>query len=97
VRKYGEEPMVFHKLGKRRLFASSAVLAVAAAGMQSAPALAQDEVEFDEEDAIVVTGTRIKRDGFNEPTPATVFDAETTRDLGIVNAGDIVELIPQNS
>jgi outer membrane receptor protein involved in Fe transport len=88
--------MVFHKLGKCRLFTSSAILAVATAGMQTAPALAQDEVEF-EEDSIIVTGTRIKRDGFNEPTPATVFTAETTRDLGIVNAGDIVELIPQNS
>ncbi|GAA0283479.1 TonB-dependent receptor [Alteraurantiacibacter aestuarii] len=46
---------------------------------------------------ILVTGSRIKRDGFSEPTPATVFDAQTTRDLGLVNVGDIVELIPQNS
>ncbi|MXO67109.1 TonB-dependent receptor [Altererythrobacter endophyticus] len=59
--------------------------------------MAQDEDGAMAEQPIIVTGTRIKQNGFNEPTPATVFDGEMTRDLGIVNAGDIVELIPQNS
>jgi len=45
----------------------------------------------------VITGTRIQRNGFNEPTPATVFSAEAIDDLGIVNAGDILDLIPQNT
>ncbi|TIX52116.1 TonB-dependent receptor [Alteraurantiacibacter aquimixticola] len=66
--------------------------------LSSAPVAAQDDQQAEEaRDTILVTGTRIKRDGFNEPTPATVFDAQVTQDLGIVNAGDIVELIPQNS
>ncbi|MWV27441.1 TonB-dependent receptor plug domain-containing protein [Aurantiacibacter rhizosphaerae] len=85
---------------------TGAALAALAIGLLSATsAMAQENVPppadpvrtDDAEASIVVTGTRIRRDGFNEPTPATVFSAETTNDLGIVNAGDIVELIPQNT
>lgn len=81
---------------------SNVAMASLAVGLLAAnPALAQDANAAGASDGggapIIVTGTRIKRDGFSEPTPATVFDAETTRDLGIVNAGDIVELIPQNT
>jgi outer membrane receptor protein involved in Fe transport len=72
----------------------------------SSPALAQDPLPGDapgeqteaEGNAIVVTGSRIQRTGgFDQPTPATVFGAEQVADLGIVNAGDIVELMPQNT
>ncbi|MBB5733291.1 outer membrane receptor protein involved in Fe transport [Altererythrobacter atlanticus] len=76
----------------------AALVPLSAGLLAGTPALAQDTGQGAEEAApIIVTGTRIKRDGFSEPTPATVFDAETTQDLGIVNAGDIVELIPQNT
>ncbi|HEX9805851.1 MAG TPA: TonB-dependent receptor plug domain-containing protein, partial [Alteraurantiacibacter sp.] len=84
--------------GKSRLLVGAAVIALGIAG---APALAQDEGgDSDGADAntIVVTGSRIARDsGFDQPTPATVFGAEQVANLGIVNAGDIVELIPQNT
>lgn len=90
--------MVALNTGRLRLGASSAALALSLVAGMASPALAQDQAGAEDADtAIVVTGTRIKRDGFNEPTPATVLDIQTTQDLGIVNASDIVELIPQNS
>ncbi len=90
---------IFGSIGARsRLLAGAAVATyVLAAG----PALAQNAASTaaDEADAtIIVTGSRIERtSGFNQPTPATVFGAEQVADLGIVNTGDIVELIPQNT
>ena len=59
--------------------------------LQAAPAMAEDQ-------AIIVTGTRIQREGgFNEPTPSTVFGSEQIADLAITNAGEIMDLIPQNT
>jgi len=82
--------------GRVRLTRSTAMAAVAWS-LIAVPALAQ-EAPAEEDEAIVVTGTRIARPGgFNEPTPSTVFGADQIADLGIVNAGDIVELIPQNT
>lgn len=90
----------------RRGAASVAVAALAWAQLcgsalaQEAPAESAAEEQPGERTEgadIVVTGTRIERvGGFNEATPATVFGAEQVRSLGIVNAGDVVELIPQN-
>jgi iron complex outermembrane receptor protein len=97
--------MVDFRIGQLRLGDSCAVVALAVAGLYAAPALAQTAppaagaaVEDTEEDLIIVTGSRIERSSaFNQPTPATIFGAEQVADLGIVNAGDIVELIPQNT
>ncbi len=66
------------------------------------PAVAQDEVLQDgvndpEAGSILVTGTRIKRSGFNEPTPATVIGGDLMADLGQVNISETLKLIPQNS
>src|SRR5688572_11356621 len=86
--------------GRAALTRSTALVALAWS-LQSAPTLAQDPagVELAEnEEAIIVTGTRIQRPGgFNEPTPSTVFGSEQIADLAIVNAGNIMELIPQNT
>jgi len=94
--------VVFHiKEARVRLLAGVGIAGLAFAGI---PALAQEAgstsaaTPAPEGSAIVVTGSRIARDsGFNQPTPATVFGAEQVSNLGIVNAGDIVELIPQNT
>jgi len=80
------------------VYCSASALAVAL----SVPAVAQERAPAsaavnEPGSPIIVTGTRIKTNGFNEPTPATVFSVETTENLGIVNAGDIVKLIPQNT
>jgi outer membrane receptor protein involved in Fe transport len=66
------------------------------------PAFAQDEAApqaaaGEDEPSIIVTGTRIKRNGFNEPTPATVIGGDLMADLGQVNISETLKLIPQNS
>lgn len=91
---------IFTRGARRHAFAGGvAISAVTAALLTASPAFAQDSdaAEVDESNAIIVTGSRIKKTGFNEPTPATVFDVGAVQDLGIVNAGEIMKLIPQNS
>jgi len=82
------------------LLASAAISALALSVLMPSVAQAQTqgpaEAQVDER-AIVVTGTRIKRDGFNEPTPATVIGADLMQDLGQVNITETLRLIPQNS
>ena len=68
----------------------------------SLPALAQEADPLPAasggDNAIIVTGTRIQREGgFNEPTPSTVFGSEQIADLALTNAGEIMDLIPQNT
>ncbi|MEZ5709328.1 MAG: TonB-dependent receptor [Blastomonas sp.] len=46
---------------------------------------------------IVVTGSRIKKDGFQENVPATVISAETIENLGQVNVSEVLTSIPQNA
>jgi outer membrane receptor protein involved in Fe transport len=81
--------------------ARGSALAALAWSLPAAPALAQDGAGAElaeNEEAIIVTGTRIQRSGgFNEPTPSTVFGSEQIADLGIVNASSIMDLIPQNT
>ncbi|MBN8819055.1 MAG: TonB-dependent receptor [Sphingomonas sp.] len=76
---------------------SALALALGLAG----PAAAQDgsrpEADDGEAAAVIVTGTRIKRNGFNEPTPATVIGGDLMADLGQVNIAETLKLIPQNS
>ena len=78
-----------------------AALAALAVSLCTMPAAAQDapaEDAAEQDEVILVTGSRIARTGgFNEPTPSTVFGAEQVADLAITNAGDIMELIPQNT
>ncbi|MBN8830828.1 MAG: TonB-dependent receptor plug domain-containing protein, partial [Sphingomonadales bacterium] len=47
-----------------------------------------------EEQAIVVTGSRISRAGFDQPTPVTVFGAERAQTLGITNIADGLNQLP---
>lgn len=63
------------------------------------PAIGQEAAEgrAEETDAVIITGTRIKRNGFNEPTPATVIGGDLMADLGQVNISETLRLIPQNS
>ncbi|MEO5708137.1 MAG: TonB-dependent receptor [Alteraurantiacibacter sp.] len=62
--------------GLRALRSGSAHLALFAAFLAATPALAQSTSEADEDDGlIVVTGSRIKADGFSAPVPTTVVDA----------------------
>jgi len=44
---------------------------------------------------IVVTGTRLKTDGYRSPVPLTVIEGALVRHLGQTNAADLVHIIPQ--
>ena len=83
---------------KRRneLYGGVAIASLLASLAFAETAFAQ-EAEAEQDDAIVVTGTRIKRDGFNEPTPATVIGGELMENLGQVNISEALSLIPQQS
>lgn len=87
--------------GKSRVRLIGATTALALV-LVSHPALAQEapdgeEAAASESNAIIVTGSRIKRDGFNEPTPATVIGGDLMESLGQVNISEALNLIPQQS
>ena len=48
-------------------------------------------------DEVLVTGSRIRQNGFESATPTTVVGSELLQSMGIVNVGDAVGLVPQNS
>ena len=101
--KKGTEKM--HDLGRtrrplsRKYRLSAAMTALALA--QGAPALAQetaaaaDRSEAAPADQIVVTGTRVVRDGFQSPTPLTVLSREDIQNQSPTNnLADFVNQIP---
>jgi outer membrane receptor protein involved in Fe transport len=65
----------------------AALLAIFAAAPQLASA--QDE--------IIVTGSRVSRDGFDSPQPLTTINSEQIENLGLVNVGDVLRTMPQNT
>lgn len=48
-------------------------------------------------EAIVITGTRVKRDGYDAPTPLTVVSAEAIAKAAPANVADYVNQLPQLS
>lgn len=67
-----------------------------AAAISASPALAQDEsaAAATGETAIVVTGSRIQRDGSEAPTPVTVIGAELLQQRGSTNVADTLNELP---
>ena len=74
-----------------------------AASCLTAPAFAQDqeadpapvETQSDDGDDILVTGTRIMRDGFQAPTPVTVLTSEDIENSSPTNnIADFVNQLP---
>jgi len=88
---------------KKKLFATT-LLAGVAGGLWAGAAIAQevDEEEVtvieevsDEDEArqekIVITGSRIARDSFSSTAPLQVITADTIREAGLVDLGDILK------
>lgn len=48
-------------------------------------------------ETVVVTGSRIARTGFDSAQPVSIVDAEQIEALGIVNVGDAIRTLPQNT
>ena len=80
----------------RRTASIGLLLAALTSGAQIASAQQQQQqLKTDEE--IVVTGSRVRQTGFDSPQPLSVIDASTIQDLGIVNTGDVLRQMPQNT
>jgi len=71
------------------------VLAGVAATAQLASAQNQTPSQTNEE--IIVTGSRVSHQGFDSPQPLTTIDSEQIQNLGIVNTGDVLRTLPQNT
>ena len=95
---FQQRAMASRLAGGSALCALALCIVTPAWAQDSLPAAAQDETAAPQnEEDIVVTGSRIVRNGFNAPTPVTVMDAELIANLGQVNVADTLKLIPQNS
>ena len=84
-------------LRRHTAFVAASTLALGLALPGAVQAQEADGLSQAEDTPVIVTGTRIKRDGFNEPTPATVIDAGLMENLGQVNITEALKLIPQQS
>src|SRR5690606_10855142 len=49
------------------------------------------------QEEVIVTGSRVVRSGFDSPQPLSVIGAEQIDRLGLVNVGDVVRTLPQNT
>ncbi|MGE4063403.1 MAG: TonB-dependent receptor plug domain-containing protein [Rhodospirillaceae bacterium] len=85
---------------KRRVLASVSTtalltaLVIAPAQAQTAPAQPQAQDEETSIDEIVVTGSRIVRDGFQAPTPVSVMSAEEIARISPTHVMDMVTQLP---
>lgn len=79
---------------KRTLLAGASVLAAAAAAMSAAPAQAQ-EADFAEEEAIVVTGTRLVRQDSRAISPVTTVGAEQLELTATLTTDSLLNELPQ--
>jgi iron complex outermembrane receptor protein len=84
-------------LGSRHLLGAGVSLVTLLAC--SSAALAQDAPAGDGEDraseVIVVTGSRVQRDGYDAPTPATILDVAAIEKAAPANIADFVNQLPQ--
>jgi iron complex outermembrane receptor protein len=83
---------------KSRLRTGVAAIALIAAGSyssvshaQAAPAANQAAAEIDE---VVITGSRIVRDGYEAPTPVSVLGMEELNSMAVTNIADAVNRLP---
>ncbi|MCW2395318.1 MULTISPECIES: TonB-dependent receptor plug domain-containing protein [unclassified Sphingobium] len=84
----------------RRTWLLASAAACTAVALGSAPALAQDgpAPQAQDNDAqvrdIIITGSRVKRDGFQAPTPLVVVTSEAIAERGAANVGDYLNEVP---
>ena len=70
---------------------SLGLLAVGAMGPQIAGAQEQTPEE------VIVTGSRVSGSGFDSPQPVTTINSQQIENLGLVNVGDVMRTMPQNT
>jgi outer membrane receptor protein involved in Fe transport len=81
--------------GRAKVWALSTVSATALATICVTSARAQEaEAAAPTNEEIVVTGSRIARDGYEAPTPVSVLGADELNALNTVNVADAVNVLP---
>lgn len=78
------------------VLASAIIAALGTASTTTAYAQQQPQPTAQNLEEITVTGTRIRRDGYEAPTPTTVIDSAYMESLGLNNVADLVTQIPSN-
>ncbi|HEX5045989.1 MAG TPA: TonB-dependent receptor [Gammaproteobacteria bacterium] len=76
----------------RRIVLGSFGVLGAAMGPQLALAQAQAPTE-----EVIVTGSRVSQSGFDSAQPLTSINSDQIEKLGIVNTGDVLRTLPQNT
>ncbi|WP_129791314.1 TonB-dependent receptor domain-containing protein [Sphingosinicella sp. CPCC 101087] len=91
--------MFLRQFARRNVLAASvagiALCAASPAYAQSAPAAADEADDPSGEEAIVVTGSRIERAGFDQPTPTTVVGGAEIQQSAQVNLQQALNELPQ--
>jgi iron complex outermembrane receptor protein len=79
------------RLGSLSLLALAVSAAMPSLAQQPAaqPGAPQEE--------IIVTGSRVSRSGFDSSQPLTTIDSQQIENLGLVNVGDVIRTLPQNT
>jgi iron complex outermembrane receptor protein len=84
-------------LNKKILFATTVMAGVVALGFAASPVLAQTTTtttaaaSSDEVEAVVVTGSRIKRSEYNSASPVSVISSESAELQGLVDTASILQ------
>jgi iron complex outermembrane recepter protein len=61
------------------------------------PASENSSADSSQLSEVVVTGSRVARSTFTTPNPVTVLNSKDIENLGLVNVGDVLGELPQNS
>lgn len=83
-----------NKAGSNRAVRRALWLSAAAVVATASPALAQDAAPDAAAEPIVVTGSRIARDGSEAPTPVTVLGADLLEARAVTNVADALNELP---
>jgi iron complex outermembrane receptor protein len=71
--------------------------AMASTLVYAAPALAQSDPGADEDAAIIVTGSRIRRDPLDQDSPVVTLDQDSLAQTGLSAVADILQRLPSAS
>ncbi len=94
-----------HAVLKIALAAGASLAALMTAGQAKAqedtvdqvPTAQTDDADEDEQDTIVVTGSRIARKEFNSAAPVQVIQGDIARESGLLNIDEILQTTPQST
>lgn len=86
--------------GPRTGVLAASIGAMIATGGLSSTAWGQEEEDEEssnsDQDTIVVTGTRIRRDDFTSPNAMITVTADDMRNLGVISVADMINQLPSN-